>query len=45
MMYSKSCSQKRMMISVDTDRNHALNVLIHIPFATTSDACNVSSTR
>jgi hypothetical protein len=38
MMPSKSCKQNRVTISVGTDKNHTLNVLIQIPFATTSDA-------
>jgi hypothetical protein len=33
------------MINVGTDKSHALDVLIQIRFATTTDACNVSSAR
>lgn len=42
---SKSCIQKRMMISVGTEPSHAVRVANHMPLATTSEASWVSSAR
>ena len=44
-MPSKSWMQNRMMINVGTDNSQAESVLIHMPFATTTDASCVSSAR